>query len=363
MSQPPFAQGSIQPSSAFSSFGNTFHDILVFTTETDASTGFIKPKLVFQPKGTQTLVKTAYVPNWNSCYVVPNGENSWKVIVFTNVATLAIAYLDDSYKALLKSQGTHTFESSNVVFSNGTWQTIIVNRGLTFDETQHNFAYITEFNSNYPHTTKFWTDINTQDLAGYVRSISYPGFDIKLYTTTPSWWSDLAKQSIVDVLGTITPLPPLEPGSPQMTNLPTTSIVYTKSLFEESAEYFTSALTRLQAELAEEIALQNALTNDDQALLLSIQNFIDTKTSVITNLLQQILSLKTNLQNIIDSNKQKLVNNHNLYSLITSAPATTLSDDILSLRTAVFDSLKLLTTNGRYGPNSDVVYVINKTQL
>jgi hypothetical protein len=362
MSQPPFNQGSIQSTSAFTSFGNTFHDILVFTTETDVTTGFLKPKLVFQPKGTQTLVKTAYVPNWNSCYVVPEGNN-WKVIVFTNVATLAIAYLDDSYKNLLKSQGTHTFESSNVVFSNGTWQTVIVNRGLTFDETQHNFAYITEFNSNYPHTTKFWTDINTQDLAGYVRGINYPGFDIKLYTTTPSWWTDLAKQAITDVLGTISPLPPLQPGSPQITNLPTTSIIYTKSLFEESAEYFTSALTRLQAELAEEIALQSALTNDDQALLISIQNFIDTKTSVITNLLQQILTLKTSLQTTIDSNKLKLANNHNLYSLITSTPATTLSDNILSLRTAVFDSLKLLTVNGRYGPNSDVVYVINKTQL
>jgi len=362
MSQPPFAQGTIQPTSAFTSFGDTFHDFLIFTTETDTTTGFVKPKLVFQPKGTSTYVKTAYVPNWNSCYVVEH-ESDWKVIVFTNVGTLAIAYLDDSYKSLLKSQGTHTFENSAITFTNGTWQTVIVNRGLTFDETAHNFAYITEFNANYPHTTKFWTDINTQDLGSYVRGISYPGFDLKLYTVTPSWWTDLAKQAIVDVLGTLTPLPQLQPGSPEITNLPSTSIVYTKSLFEESAEYFTSALTRLQAELNEEIALQSALTHDDQALLLSIQNFIDTKTSVIANLLQQILTLKTDLQTIIDSNKQKLVNNHNLYSLITSQPATTLSDNILSLRTAVFDSLKLLTVNGRYGPNSDVVYVINKTQL
>lgn len=361
MSASPFPQGTLQPSSSFSSFGNTLHDFIVFTTVTEGDN--VKPSYVFQPKGTSSLVKLAYVANWNPCYVVPEGVDTWRVVVFANVSTLAIAYMDKGYCSLLKRDGTHTFDNTNVVFANGTWKTLILTRGLSFDDTQHNFAYITELNANYPHTTRFWTDINTQDLANFVRGISYPGFDLKLYSSKPGWWTETATRAIQDVLGTIAPLPVLQPGSPQVTNVPPTTIVYTKSLFEDSANFFASALSRLQAELAEEVALQNALTSNDQELLLSLQNFIDTKTGTITSLLQQILTLKASLQEIIVNNKVKLASNHSLYSLITSAPATTLSDNILALRNAVYDSLRILTDNGRYGPNSDVVYIINKTQL
>lgn len=346
---------SLYDESVFNTITNTYHDFIILSASND------NPVVTFQPKNTSNIIKCAIANNNNPCYVILEGTQ-YRVITFANVNTLAIAYFDSSFKNWINTNNSHLFENLSIPLGVHNYTSVFVSRSPTSDITKNTFTYILEYNPQFPNTSVFWTDVDITNLEQYERNISN-NYDIKFYVSTPSWFSPSVYNAINDVINTYDNTQQIIPSNPTVILDNTSNIIYTKSLYNEAIDFFDSTINRLTQENQEENILKEQLSENSQNLLLDIQTFIDTKSVEINNKLNLVTSLKNSLVETVNYNKLQLTNNHDLYSLVTSQPATDLSNKIASLKNTIYDSIQFLVSNNRYGPNSDIVYLINKVSL
>lgn len=345
---------SLYDPSVFSSITTTYHDFVIFSASNNI------PSVTFQPKNTSTIIKSAITNNNNPCYVIMEGTQ-YRVITFSNVNTLAIAYYDQSFKTWINSNNCYLFDNVNVQLGIHNYSSIFVSRSPTADPTKNTYTYITEYNPLYPNTSIFWTDVDISNIEQYEKNISN-NYDIKFFISKPSWYSNAVVNAINDVISTYNNVPNITPGNP-LTISNSSNIIYTKSLYNQASGFFDSTINRLIQENQEEESLRDVLNNNTPNLLFDIQQFIDTKSIEINNKLNEVESLKTSLISLINMNQQQLINNHDLNTLISSPSAVDLSDKITSLKNSIYNTIQFLISNNRYGPNSDIVYLINKVSL
>jgi hypothetical protein len=141
------------------------------------------------------------------------------------------------------------------------------------------------------------------------------------------------------------------------------NLIYAKSLYENMSSYIDVATTRLNEELNEEIILNTQLSIDDGTIFNDLNSFINNNSVDITTKLQTLLDLQNNLTTYINNNKELLANNSDLNTLLQSDVAIMLTNNILLLKETIFNAIKFLMDNGRYGPNNDIIYLISKTKI
>lgn len=227
--------GALYDASTFSSLSNTFHDFLIFTMENGS------PKVVFQPKTTNTIVKHAIAANSNpsTCYIIQEGSQ-YRLIVYSNVATLAIAYFDQSFRTHIQTEnsllldGTINFSTatSNPT-DNGTniYTKALVTRKKTAVSTTHSYSYVTAYNGSFAHTMEYWTNIT--NATQYVNNLQ-PSYGLKLYQSTPVW---LNSTFLATLKNSVSP--------PQTLSFPWPMFPTNTNMFSQSAcdTFYNSVLT------------------------------------------------------------------------------------------------------------------------
>jgi uncharacterized HAD superfamily protein len=109
--------------------------------------------------------------------------------------------------------------------------------------------------------------------------------------------------------------------------------------------------------------LAKNLAAQDATLQQQLEVFVANKAGEIVAKHDKMLASKAELESLVVSNASALKQNHSLKDFVYSAPVQELSNKILELRNLTYDSIKLLSSNGRFGTNKDTVYMINKVQL
>jgi hypothetical protein len=248
-------RGNVYDASEFSNFGATYHDWMVYSV--DEVSGL--PVVSWIPKGSsKARIQSARIvnppPQYNYIvYVEVLADGRVKYIEQTNVATLAMAYLDDNFRVWLDTNySTMLVPSAPLPLAGGKYTHAWVARSRARKPEPHASIYVIENNAQYPHTTKFWTPVNSADLNGYVAGIQ--DYDLKFFQGEPSaWFNPTVDVGIRDAhLAQINNVAPISQGGVNAEVDLNTTIVYTKSLYEESINYFDGALARLDQELGEE---------------------------------------------------------------------------------------------------------------
>jgi hypothetical protein len=186
--------GNLYPASSFTGFTTTYHDFLLFTVENDA------PVLRFQPGGNDDYIKVGYVPDSNPAYLVEE-DGQFRLITYTNVSTLAIAYFDKSFRNWMKNGHHHVFSNQEVKLKGIEYKEIMVfTNPNTYNSDPHLYQYVTENIPEYPHTTLFWTELSLDSVENYVNNLSNIG--IKLYSGPRPWNNSEFSEKIVSIYNT-----------------------------------------------------------------------------------------------------------------------------------------------------------------
>lgn len=185
--------GQLYDASAFSDFRNTYHDFLIVTMLNST------PNILFQPKNTNTYVQYATAVNNNpsSCYVYPE-NGMYRLIGFANTAAVLLTYFRDDFNTWAQNNISTLFIHQNILFSNilsnpnsnGTnlYPHILITINKNRILSSNPVISVWDYNISNSATLKFWTDINTSDLGGYVKSIT-ADYDIRFYQSVPTWFS------------------------------------------------------------------------------------------------------------------------------------------------------------------------------
>jgi hypothetical protein len=195
--------GSINPPSAFqSSFLDTYHNCLVCEIKNSL------PVCTFQPKGTQTLVKTAVPLNntLNYGYVLASTSSPGNYVWMTqvNVADSAILFVLFTEEFLVWIKGNSLLVNTPMVISYNNL------------ETCYNYCSIVA----KPNTTRSyfycWTQLEntfaevTGDIQQYWSSIG--DIDCRLFVDAPAYYTDTFHTNIVALgNGTFSALPAITP--------------------------------------------------------------------------------------------------------------------------------------------------------
>ncbi len=288
----------------------------------------------------------SYASQWSQD--VTNFSGNYDIKLFNSTVTYITINLDDNtvsptvgnafkvvgtlqYSKLINCEITLTIGNLH-----NTYKNIFLTKGLDqITKTDYVFENITGLIAVPP------TDIST-----YLNSIPAGHYDFKL---NPTWLTPLFETGIKDYIMSLSVL------NAQSTQIETVSpnIIYSKSLYENSETFFDTAINRLNEALLEEQTINNILKENYETIDTSVQSFIETNSTEITNKLNNITSLYNQIETLVTENNNYIQNS----SVLNSFEANALSKKILDLRDKVYNSINLL------GNRHNTVYILNKITI
>jgi len=338
----------VYDASYFESFSTTFHDFVLLNVDNN------EPTLTFQAKSTDTHVCHCIIRNSNPStgYVLKEGSQ-YRFLGYSNVSCLGMVYIGHQFKQwLCDNDYLHLFETV-ISLNNGTFKVLAI-KGLSNIGTS-SLIWIRDTDNAQ------WEYFDTKNIKSYIESVDC---DIRFFANDNlQWYTPVVKDGVKDAHLTSTPISDFTPTGPTVTDNQGVNLIYAKSLYEESSNYFDAAINRLDKELQEEQMVAQYLSNADQPYVDSLQTFIDANSTIVEDKVSHIKTLRSNLETQIIVNKNNISANDNLNNLLNTTEAQTLTNNILELRNEVYESLRFLSSTNRLGDNNDVIYVISKTAL
>ncbi len=311
----------------------------------------VNPSTVFSVSN--TAIKNATIQG-KSVYILDDNDSTTYLYLNTVVPnSTAVVYIDSNAKTLLT-------EKCSMLMQLQSGRYLFVCRSPLVDVTKH---FCINILSSVMHS-----DIDNTHLDAYVNGIAE--YDVRiLEPSNIAWYTEVFKTGLYDAVTTSILIPPTIPVvAPVVISDPNVSgmnLIYAKSLYESTSEYISNVTARLTAELNEEIILNNKLQTDinDSVVFNEISAFIINSNVDVTTKLNTLMNLQSQLMTYIAQNKALLTSNTNLHNLLQSQAAVSLTSNILKLRDIIYDSIKYLVDNNRYGANNDIVYLISRTKL
>lgn len=315
-------------------------------------------QLHYQSKNSDGIIKVGKYLDGTFGYILDVGNSTFQYLINKQDNKHTLLSVDHTVCQWMTSNYCNMFSDMNIEVNGVIFNNVFITMKPYFD-----MAVNTSINKFIGDAeTSFFAVPDVTNILPYLTSIT--DFDVRIYQLNNSaWFSNVVVTAIRDAI--ITQLVPSQISTNNVSFVTDGSVnlIYTKSLYETSLSYFDGAITRLQQECTEERNLNNALSTDDGFLANSLQQFIDTKTTEITDKVSTIQQLSSDLQSLVADNANKIQANQNLMNVITSQPSVSLSNKIVELRNNVYSSIKFLADNHRFGSNTDIVYVMSKVQL